>query len=733
MPLYFMNSILKSLLICVCILVLSTSTRAQGKVDSLEQELSNYLVEDTIRLNLYLSLIKQLDFKDQDKSLLLLEESSTLAKKINFIKGQASILILKGDLEIENSNYEQALDHYKEAQEIFFEINDLRGISNSYAKMGLAYYNNNEFETSITNYQKSIEIDGEIGDTEHIANSLKRIGFSYFDKGEFDSAFDYYDKALKLNVANNNKKEMLSCLNNMGSTYLKRANYPVALEYYNKALVISEEIKDTLAISRLLNNIGIVYKNFGELDKALENYKKSLAIQLQIGTKRNQAAAFGNIGSIYWRQGDFETALDYFKESLCISKEIDYTIGCVRQYNNIGNLHYQLKNPELSLDYHLQAKKLAKEIGYKYGLANSYVWLATVYNQQKKYDLALVNLKEGEKISDELELVYFQRDIQELYAQIYANTNDYRKALKSHQAFKVLHDSLFNEENIVKFTQLEFEYKHKQEIEDANNRELLLTKTVKMTSQYLEKSQRNSLFAIIGILLLSLVSGGVIFFLKLKQVQADNKNIRIQQKLLRSQMTPHFIFNSLSILQGMILDKERDKSLTYLSQFSKLLRLTLENSRHKTVSLSDELAAIDSYVSLQNLDADQPFIFTLFLDEKINAQDFNIPPMLIQPFIENAIEHAFINQTEAKNISLKLILKNDQLICTIKDNGIGVNTEKKLKNNSKNSLATIITSERLEMLAKEFNAKASVLIENRAMFVEKGTLLTLIIPYKIGQ
>ena len=107
--------------------------------------------------------------------------------------------------------------------------------------------------------------------------------------------------------------------------------------------------------------------------------------------------------------------------------------------------------------------------------------------------------------------------------------------------------------------------------------------------------------------------------------------------------------------------------------------------------------------------------------------------MLIQPFIENAIEHAFINQTEAKNISLKLILKNDQLICTIKDNGIGVNTEKKLKNNSKNSLATIITSERLEMLAKEFNAKASVLIENRAMFGEKGTLVTLIIPYKIGQ
>jgi sensor histidine kinase YesM len=247
------------------------------------------------------------------------------------------------------------------------------------------------------------------------------------------------------------------------------------------------------------------------------------------------------------------------------------------------------------------------------------------------------------------------------------------------------------------------------------------------TSKDLEISKRNYLWAIIGFLLVSILSGSVIFIQKLRNAKSATQNVIIEQKLLRSQMTPHFIFNSLSVLQGMILNKEEKKSVSYLSKFSKLLRIILENSRDKTVSLSEELTAIENYLSLQNLE-DKTYTYTIDVETTIDTSSFNIPPMLIQPFVENAVEHAFINE-ENRKIDIHLSYANKNLICTIIDNGIGVSTQKESKNGSKKSLSTIITSERLKILSKDFKMKSSVTIKDRKQNNEKGTIVTLTIPY----
>lgn len=143
--------------------------------------------------------------------------------------------------------------------------------------------------------------------------------------------------------------------------------------------------------------------------------------------------------------------------------------------------------------------------------------------------------------------------------------------------------------------------------------------------------------------------GSVIFYQKLKNAKTKTQNAVIEQKLLRSQMTPHFIFNSLSVLQGMILNKEDKKSVSYLSKFSKLLRITLENSRDKTVLLSQELKAVQNYLTLQNLENDV-YQSTLLVEETIDIPMFEVPPMLIQPFVENAIEHAFTDTNDEKKL-----------------------------------------------------------------------------------
>ncbi|WP_261793626.1 histidine kinase [Psychroserpens burtonensis] len=160
----------------------------------------------------------------------------------------------------------------------------------------------------------------------------------------------------------------------------------------------------------------------------------------------------------------------------------------------------------------------------------------------------MTNVLKANKISNELNLLEQQRETDKLLSEIYENTGNYKKALLSHQQFKILNDSLFNKENIQKITQLEYEYKYKQALELASFRELKLTKTVKSTFQNLEKSQRNLLLGVIAFLTMTLILGTIIFFLKLRHAKSKTQNIEIEQRLLRSQMTPHFIFNSLSVL-----------------------------------------------------------------------------------------------------------------------------------------------------------------------------------------
>ncbi len=271
------------------------------------------------------------------------------------------------------------------------------------------------------------------------------------------------------------------------------------------------------------------------------------------------------------------------------------------------------------------SQSLAKQSQSKIFICYANISLSEVYFVKGKYLEALEYGLKGDKMADSLGLLLQQKEVNYTLSKIYEVTGDYQKSLNHFKLHKSLNDSLFNVKNVKKITQLEYEYKYKQRLESANNRELKLTKTVRSTSQNLEKSQRNYLMAIIIFLGVSIFLGTIIFYLRLRNVKSITENVIIEQKLLRSQMTPHFIFNSLSVLQDIILNKEEKKSILYLSKFSKLLRITLENSRNKMVSLQQELMAIENYLELQNLEVTDSYNYTILVDGIVDKAAFSIP------------------------------------------------------------------------------------------------------------
>lgn len=699
-------------------------------IDSLKREITLSSLADTNLVNNLNSLAFSYYSTDVNKTEELLNRAQRIADSLNYTKGKARAIFIRGIAFTVQAEYGRAIIYFDSASILYELIGDKLGLSATYNGLGIVNYYKGDLRLSIEYYKKAIEIEKELGG-EGIKTGYLNIGNSYGELGEYDEAVKYYEEALQIYIDNNDSVGMSGCYNNIGTLYNDQGNYPLALKYYNKSLTINKDLGDSLEMAKSFNNIGIIYKDRNDFDNAINYYKKSLSISKSNNNQKAIAQTTMNIGIVYTNKKDYQKAIPILKEALIIFKKIHnkkLTSSCL---NNLGDAYLELKEYNTALNYYTEAKIINEEIGFQLSECNSLLGIATVFTKQGNYNDALGYALRSKKISEDLGLLTFQRDVYYLLSEIYNHNKNYKKAFESHKYFKVLSDSIFNKENIEKLAQIEYENKYQQELKNASNRELKLTEKVKITSSDLQKSQRNLLYGIITFLLVALVLGGIIFYLRIRNIRSENKNIMIEQKLLRSQMTPHFIFNALSVLQGIILNREDKKAISYLSKFSKLLRIILENSRDKWVILNKELEALENYIELQNIEVKSPYRYHIFVESSIDRDLFKIPPMLIQPFVENAIEHGFQNKIINKEITIALTYNiNNELICTITDNGVGIKSQKNIEHNHKKSLSTTITSERLDILSKESKIKGSIKIEDREKYNEKGTIVTLIIPHK---
>ncbi|WP_282087493.1 tetratricopeptide repeat-containing sensor histidine kinase [Aquimarina algiphila] len=437
-------------------------------------------------------------------------------------------------------------------------------------------------------------------------------------------------------------------------------------------------VQDSIELQKLCFKCGVLYYYDKDYDKAYDTYNKITKKEY-----RKLPVFTGNYGLVLmglkkWDEAivNFKNALKYKYESKDV-KEINITLS------NIGLAYIKQKKwkeAKVFLDSAHRSFTLESQIRGHKTLNENYFLL---YKGQKKIDTALEYL---ERINDWNEEIFREKINEKIYS-----------------------------------------------LENSNKREHILKKKVKVIDDELITSQKQKLWGAVILLFIILVLLSIVFIFAYNRIRTAHENILTEQKLLRSQMTPHFIFNSLSVLQGMILNNEEKKAVLYLSKFSKLLRLILESSREKLVYIQEELEALQNYMDLQNMGSKNSFKYTLQLDDNIQEIGLLIPPMLIQPFVENAIIHGFKNNVEDPEISIEISFKENKLVCLIKDNGVGIDNGEKIPLSDKKSLATKITSERLKIISKKFKVPSGVFIQNRSVFNEKGTQVTLTLPYKIDQ
>lgn len=210
------------------------------------------------------------------------------------------------------------------------------------------------------------------------------------------------------------------------------------------------------------------------------------------------------------------------------------------------------------------------------------------------------------------------------------------------------------------------------------------------------------------------------------------QKLSLERRLLRSQMDPHFIFNALGNIQSMILQKETAPAVSYLSKFAKLTRQVLEHSRLETISLEEEINTLKHYIELQQLRLNNSFTYHIACEEDVDAGT-QIPPLLIQPFVENAIEHGLKPLSHTSGCLLTITFKQhsdaQHLICTITDNGIGLTASKSRKTNTTHrSMSTTITGERLKQMQKNDPEAGFEIYDRTEAGDGHGCIVTLRIP-----
>jgi tetratricopeptide (TPR) repeat protein len=487
-----------------------------------------------------------------------------------------------------------------------------------------------------------------------------------------------------------------------GRAYFVKNQYDSASYYYIQAQTLAEKLKDDKLQISTLSGISLVLSRMKQTEKAIHYNQKVVKIAQKIDDKNALAKAVANLAGQYGQMYDKTKNLKYIdtteilaNQNLPLLKAIKNTNFLISAYNALIGVHYVHKNYQKSLIYCDSALAIANP------QKNGHQLFSVYYKKCDNY-LMLKDFPKARQIADST-MKYAQKmgEIPVISA-VWEQISDCEEALGNHQkalqAFKkstVLKDSVFRVEQTEIVNNLEQKYNKAQN-----------EKTIRELSQEQEISNLRIRLLIGGIALSVLIVLLLIFLYRQNNLKNRQIILETEQRLQRARINPHFFFNILSSLQSFALQPENaEKVPIYLAKYAKLMRQILESSYQDLVSLEEEIEFLQNYLELQALRFPHKFTFEFEIDKSLEIEDLQIPSMIIQPFVENSIEHGFKNIDYLGHILISFKTEANQLIINVIDNGsesIGSQTVKIYP-----SRATEIIKDRIFLLNKSHQVKAS--------------------------
>ncbi len=580
------------------------------------------------------------------------------------------------------------------------------------------------FKSSLNTTVDKVDEDSLI----YYANQLKKSNcelaaikwkLQYYIKNNSLDTVPFLLNDLKNTAIKNNCKNYINEYNYFkGNYFTKTEQFDSAAFYFITCIELASNKKDEDMLAKANLNIALVFEKTVEPLKAIFYYKIGLNYAHKIDDIKLILQGSVNLQSCYGVCFDVTSNtlyLDSVKlqcvQTLQLAKQHKAKKEIIRTYVTLSGTYLIEKNYQKGLLYGDSVLAIATSKANKASLFS-------VYNKITRCHLGLHNLNKALSFNDSaLKYKSSQANLADIYSNyvdIYKQTGNFEKALFYIEKVKTLDEERLNTERLEAVTELEQKYeKEKNE------------KTIKELNQESEIKNlriRNLFFVIVLIVLILLI---IVFLFRQKSIKNKQTIIETEQRLNRARINPHFFFNALTSLQGLAVRENDGKKVAInLYKFSSLMRKTLESSYNDYITIEKELEFIKQYIELQNLKENNKFDYLVNVDESIDQTEVLIPSMLIQPFLENAIEHGFADIAYKGLLELTLSVKNKNLIVVVADNGKGfISTES--KTSSHISRAIQITKDRLYLINKEKHTNCSYSVNSN---VPHGVMIELVLP-----
>lgn len=570
-------------------------------------------------------------------------------------------------------------------------------------------------------------IDGE-------AFAKTMLGIYYRNKSGFNQSKTFHNNALRLAINSQNVELQVVNLNMLGVINRRTDNIRKALDYHQQALSLAEaetelttSLKRSIAVS--LNSMGNIYLTLNQPDLALERFNRSLKIEKDAENKLGLAINYQNVGYAFEQKNELEKALNNYKTSLEYNEQINSDVGRVICNNSIGQVYLKQNNPEDALEIIEPTLKLALEIGDQFYIASTYIGLGWAQSELGLEKEAERNLKQGLKVAKQYNLRSSIADAYHQLSILNKKRNNYKLAYEQYYKADTIYHNIRNDRNTKYVNALTFQY----ETKSKNDQIQTLAKDIEIVKLKLKESRRNWLVVLFGVVLLASIP----LILNRQQRLKDEKQIlTLEQDMMRSQMNPHFIFNSLNSIKLYIINNEKENAVYYLNKFSKLIRKILIASKEKEITLAEELNTMELYMNIENIRFSNEISYSTNISDNIDLEGIKVPSLILQPFLENALWHGLSSKKDNKKIVLEIFNdSNNTVIIKITDNGIGRKEAEKIKNKKllkRKSVGIALTKERLSNFFKDYDKGFSIkildLYDNHNN--PTGTSVVLNIPIK---
>lgn len=580
--------------------------------------------------------------------------------------------------------------------------------------IGDTYYKVDSLKLSARYYYQALSLLPAASDSIQ-ARINGNLSYIIADQKQFSESNSLIDKVLRTYQKYDLKHRIAILQSRKALNHVRLNNLDSAAFLFYDALERHSELGDRREVSQMIGNLSLVLKMNNKFEDAFEYLLKSIELSKQINDSTLWGTNLLNLATFYADRDFLDSAEIYARDAVRIGRAIRHQKMVVRSENIIARV--ALQNHDYKTVIQICEHSIHSEDDQARCVCNKY--LAKALYALGRETEAFVRASASIDDCYTYGLYDYVADMHKILYELNKKSGSPTQALHHLERYKALADSTLNADNFAKIEELQTKY------ETSLKTQQITELRQQAEIQVLELRQQRILIAL-TIALAILVLGIIYFIYRQSTLKAQRNELMASQKLLRAQINPHFLFNALtSIQKHLYLHKDIDASTEYLTQFSRLMRSILDSSIEEFVTLEEEISMIKDYLRLQQMRSGVSFEYEVVVSELLEVDQVVLPPMLMQPFIENAIEHGFKKEQNDYLIRLHFDLIDNQLKVDIQDNGEGFEMQKGKAASVHKSRAVEITKNRIKLLGKHLKEKVLFTIEPQPA---KGVKVTFLIP-----